>query len=42
MKNFEMLYFIWVEGEVSDLRQPQSWHVYFTLKGNKNEVIASG
>ena len=30
--------FLWVEGEVSNLRRPQSGHVYFTLKDNKSQI----
>ena len=32
--------FIWVEGEVSNLRRPQSGHVYFTLKDNQSQIKA--
>lgn len=32
--------FIWVEGEVSNLRRPQSGHVYFTLKDDKSQIKA--
>ncbi len=32
--------FIWVEGEVSNLRRPQSGHVYFTLKDEKSQIRA--
>jgi exodeoxyribonuclease VII large subunit len=32
--------FIWVEGEVSNLRRPQSGHVYFTLKDDKSQINA--
>ncbi len=32
--------FIWVEGEVSSLRRPQSGHVYFTLKDEKSQIRA--
>jgi exodeoxyribonuclease VII large subunit len=32
--------FIWVEGEVSNLRRPQSGHVHFTLKDAK--TLAQG
>ncbi len=31
---------IWVEGEVSNLRRPQSGHVYFTLKDDKSQIRA--
>ncbi len=31
---------IWVEGEVSNLRRPNSGHVYFTLKDEKSQVRA--
>ena len=31
---------LWVEGEVSNLRRPQSGHVYFTLKDNKSQIRA--
>jgi exonuclease VII large subunit len=30
--------FVWVEGEVSNLRRPQSGHVYFTLKDDKSQI----
>ena len=29
-----------VEGEVSNLRRPQSGHVYFTLKDDKSQIRA--
>jgi exodeoxyribonuclease VII large subunit len=29
-----------VEGEVSNLRRPQSGHVYFTLKDDKSQIKA--
>lgn len=29
---------LWVEGEVSNLRRPQSGHVYFTLKDDKSQI----
>jgi exodeoxyribonuclease VII large subunit len=32
--------YVWVEGEVSNLRRPQSGHVYFTLKDDKSQVRA--
>ena len=32
--------FLWVEGEVSNLRRPASGHVYFTLKDEKSQVRA--
>jgi exodeoxyribonuclease VII large subunit len=32
--------FLWVEGEVSNLRRPQSGHVYFTLKDDKSQIRA--
>jgi exodeoxyribonuclease VII large subunit len=31
---------IWVEGEVSNLRRPQSGHIYFTLKDDKSQIRA--
>lgn len=31
---------LWVEGEVSNLRRPQSGHAYFTLKDDKSQVRA--
>jgi len=31
---------LWVEGEVSNLRRPQSGHVYFTLKDEKSQIRA--
>ncbi|MBE3115778.1 exodeoxyribonuclease VII large subunit, partial [Candidatus Bathyarchaeota archaeon] len=30
--------FVWVEGEVGNLRRPQSGHVYFTLKDDKSQI----
>src|SRR5664280_556302 len=36
----ETFYFLWVEGEVSNLRRPQSGHVYFTLKDDKSQINA--
>ena len=32
--------FLWVEGEVSNLRRPQSGHVYFTLKDDQSQIKA--
>ena len=32
--------FLWVEGEVSNLRRPQSGHIYFTLKDDKSQINA--
>jgi exodeoxyribonuclease VII large subunit len=32
--------FVWVEGEVSNVRRPQSGHVYFTLKDDKSQIRA--
>lgn len=32
--------YVWVEGEISNLRRPQSGHVYFTLKDEKSQVRA--
>jgi exodeoxyribonuclease VII large subunit len=32
--------YVWVEGEVSNLRRPQSGHVYFTLKDDKSQIRA--
>ena len=32
--------FVWVEGEVSNLRRPASGHVYFTLKDAKSQIRA--
>ncbi len=32
--------FVWVEGEISNLRRPQSGHVYFTLKDEQSQVRA--
>ncbi len=32
--------FVWVAGEVSNLRRPQSGHVYFTLKDDKSQIKA--
>jgi len=31
---------LWVEGEVSNLRRPQSGHVYFTLKDDRSQIRA--
>jgi len=31
---------VWVEGEVSNLRRPQSGHIYFTLKDDKSQIRA--
>lgn len=31
---------VWVEGEVSNLRAPQSGHVYFTLKDEQSQINA--
>ncbi|MRR15332.1 MAG: exodeoxyribonuclease VII large subunit [Deltaproteobacteria bacterium] len=31
---------LWVEGEVSNLRRPQSGHIYFTLKDDKGQIRA--
>jgi len=31
---------LWVEGEVSNLRQPASGHMYFTLKDEKSQIRA--
>lgn len=31
---------VWVEGEVSTLRRPQSGHTYFTLKDDKSQIRA--
>jgi exodeoxyribonuclease VII large subunit len=31
---------LWVEGEVSNLRRPQSGHIYFTLKDDKSQINA--
>jgi exodeoxyribonuclease VII large subunit len=36
----ETFNFLWVEGEVSNLRRPQSGHVYFTLKDDKSQIRA--
>jgi exodeoxyribonuclease VII large subunit len=40
IKNFleEAFGALWVEGEVSNLRRPQSGHVYFTLKDDKSQI----
>ena len=32
--------FVWVEGEISNLRRPQSGHIYFTLKDEKSQIRA--
>ena len=32
--------FVWVEGEVSNLRRPQSGHIYFTIKDDKSQIRA--
>jgi len=31
---------LWIEGEVSNLRRPQSGHTYFTLKDDKSQIRA--
>ena len=31
---------LWIEGEVSNLRRPQSGHVYFTLKDDRSQIRA--
>jgi len=31
---------LWVEGEISNLRRPQSGHIYFTLKDDKSQIRA--
>ncbi|HOW57909.1 MAG TPA: exodeoxyribonuclease VII large subunit, partial [Smithellaceae bacterium] len=31
---------VWVEGEISNLRKPQSGHIYFTLKDDKSQIRA--
>ncbi|MBW1669906.1 MAG: exodeoxyribonuclease VII large subunit [Deltaproteobacteria bacterium] len=31
---------LWVEGEISNLRQPSSGHCYFTLKDNRSQIKA--
>ena len=36
----ETFAYLWVEGEVSNLRRPQSGHVYFTLKDDKSQIRA--
>ena len=36
----EVFSFVWVEGEVSNLRKPQSGHTYFTLKDDKSQIRA--
>jgi exodeoxyribonuclease VII large subunit len=35
--DFDML---WVEGEISNLREPSSGHCYFTLKDNRSQIKA--
>lgn len=32
--------FVWVEGEISNLRRPQSGHIYFTIKDEKSQIRA--
>ena len=32
--------FIWISGEISNLRIPSSGHAYFTLKDDKSQVAA--
>ncbi|MFA4915709.1 MAG: exodeoxyribonuclease VII large subunit [Syntrophales bacterium] len=32
--------FLWVEGEISNLRRPASGHIYFTLKDEKSQIRA--
>jgi exodeoxyribonuclease VII large subunit len=36
----EQFAYLWVEGEVSNLRRPASGHVYFTLKDAKSQIRA--
>ncbi len=36
----EVFGLVWVEGEVSNLRRPQSGHTYFTLKDDKSQIRA--
>ncbi|MEN6489179.1 MAG: exodeoxyribonuclease VII large subunit [Smithella sp.] len=36
----EVFGFVWVEGEISNLRRPQSGHTYFTLKDDKSQIRA--
>ena len=31
---------VWVEGEISNLRAPQSGHTYFTLKDEESQIRA--
>lgn len=31
---------VWIEGEISNLRRPQSGHTYFTLKDEKSQIRA--
>jgi len=31
---------IWIEGEVSNLRQPASGHIYFSLKDSQSQIRA--
>ncbi|HBE66534.1 MAG TPA: exodeoxyribonuclease VII large subunit [Planctomycetaceae bacterium] len=31
---------LWAEGEISDLSQPQSGHIYFTLKDDRSQIRA--
>ncbi len=31
---------LWIEGEVSNLRRPQSGHIYFTLKDDQSQIRA--
>ena len=32
------LYYVWVEGEISNLRSPVSGHIYFTLKDTYSQI----
>src|SRR3989338_4258443 len=34
------LYYVWVEGEISNLRSPMSGHSYFTLKDKGAQIKA--
>jgi exodeoxyribonuclease VII large subunit len=36
----EAMPYVWIEGEVSNLRMPSSGHMYFTLKDSASQIQA--